>query len=460
MTASDDTFAFVRVSKLRSRNAIAAASRHARGDDVASQKRRRPDATLRAYGATMTPDGELTTAMIQPRQTAGIGTDYGAAFDNFRKVTGARHRKGTPVAMHMIVGVSPAFFGDSDPHDPENPQVQELTIAAYTWAKRNLGGVWAVRYDVDEQGSGVVDVLCSPTSEYAPGRHQTKPSPWISIATALKKLSVRYNQRKSYSALQDSWAEHAAGTLDPTIRRGLPKEITGREHLSPEEYGESKDRQRREEAEHERKVKALKAEKEAGEQELARQKAEREKEAQEQELRHRQLTRAVEDALHRARDKEAAALQKARAAEDLHKEAKALATRLAAWERDLNERAAVAWETWSDEDVTDVARLPLKRAMEPGLRKVIRAMRHESRRRGFDYRDGSLLPPASDERPHEGRTSRLDLSGAAKPQTAVPDIMEAARQRAPKPRRPRMGVRRGGGQDPSPEEVFGRRDGR
>ena len=460
MTASDDTFAFVRVSKLRSRNAIAAASRHARGDDVASQKRRRPDATLRAYGATMTPDGELTTAMIRPRQAAGIGTDYGAAFDNFRKVTGARHRKGTPVAMHMIVGVSPAFFGDSDPHDPENPQVQELTRAAYTWAKRNLGGVWAVRYDVDEQGSGVVDVLCSPTVEYAPGRHRGKPSPWISVATALRKLAARYKQRKSYSALQDSWAEHAAATLDPRIRRGQPKEITGRAHLSPEEYGESRDKHQRELAEGERKVKALKAEREQELRELDRQKADAQEKVAQEKHRHRQLTQAVEDALQRARMKEAAALQKARAAEDLHKEAKALATRLAAWERDLNERAAVAFETWSDEDVIDVARLPLKRAMEPGLRKIIRAMRHESRRRGFDYRDGSLLPPASDERPHEGRTSRLDLSGAAKPKTAAADIMEAARQRAPKPRRPRMAIRRGGGQDPSPEEVFGRRDGR
>ena len=461
MTASDSSapFAFVRVSKLRSPSEIAAASRHARGDDVASQKRRRGDATLRAYGATMTPDGEMTTAMIQPREAAGVGTDYRAAFDTYCKTTGARHRRGSPLAMHMIVGVSPNWI-DGDPHDPHNPQVQDLVQAAYTWAKRNLGGVWAVRYDVDEQGSGVVDVLCSPTVEYAPGRHRGKPSRWISVATALRKLAARYKRRKSYSALQDSWSEHAAATLDPRIRRGQPKAITGREHLSPEEYGESRDKHQRELAAHERKVSALKAELDGQEQELARQKAEREAAAQEQELRHRQLTQAVEDALQRARMKEAAALQKARAAEDLHKEAKALATRLAAWERDLNERAAVAFETWSDEDVIDVARLPLKRAMEPGLRKIIRAMRHESRRRGFDYRDGSLLPPASDERPHEGRTSRLDLSGAAKPKTAAADIMEAARQRAPKPRRPRMAIRRGGGQDPSPEEVFGRRDGR
>ena len=41
----------------------------------------------------------------------------------------------------------------------------------------------------------------------------------------------------SYSALQDSWHEYARRRLSPDIERGLPKAETGREHLSPEDYG-------------------------------------------------------------------------------------------------------------------------------------------------------------------------------------------------------------------------------
>lgn len=105
--------------------------------------------------------------------------------------------------------------------------------------------------------------------------------------------------------------------------------------------------------------------------------------------------------------------------------------------------------------------------------RIIESAKHEARRIIAKAKDILADAPGAarwlrergageraSERPIESPPSRLDLSGAAKPKTAAADIMEAARQRAPKPRRPRMGVRRGGGQDPSPEEVFGRRDGR
>jgi hypothetical protein len=51
-------------------------------------------------------------------------------------------------------------------------------------------------------------------------------------------------ERNEYSALQTSWADWCRDTLDAGIVRGTRKEITRRQHLSPETYGAVMDKAR------------------------------------------------------------------------------------------------------------------------------------------------------------------------------------------------------------------------
>jgi hypothetical protein len=48
-------------------------------------------------------------------------------------------------------------------------------------------------------------------------------------------VAYRYKSKRAYAAVQDAWAECAAG-LDPRIKRGKPKSETGREHLAVPQF--------------------------------------------------------------------------------------------------------------------------------------------------------------------------------------------------------------------------------
>jgi len=62
----------------------------------------------------------------------------------------------------MLCVVSPEWLAETgDPRDPENPRVKELFKASKEWAEEKFGPgcVIASRMDMDEAGSGVVDVF-------------------------------------------------------------------------------------------------------------------------------------------------------------------------------------------------------------------------------------------------------------------------------------------------------------
>ncbi|OSP52880.1 hypothetical protein, partial [Pseudoruegeria sp. SK021] len=100
---------------------------------------------------------------------------------------------------------------------------------------------FGARLDLDEAGGAVVDLMISPVRE-------SRGKPVISTQKALKELKEATGERNEYSALQTSWADWSRAHLDHRIERGTRKEITRRQHLSPETYGLVKDQARSEAA--------------------------------------------------------------------------------------------------------------------------------------------------------------------------------------------------------------------
>ena len=272
---------FVRCVKMKDMRAIAAAGRHAWGADQKAVARRRPDAVYRCLVYTPA-DGEfhelepapqpekdgdeadredapqleadpveeairklqrMAAFEEEPEEPEPLPlpalVDYPALFRAFKAETGASERSKTTLALHFLVGVSPSWI-EGDPHDPDNAAVRDLVRAAAAWVEGEFGErPWAVRYDTDERGAGIVDILLSPTSIYRNGRGPERR--WISTNKSLEALRERYDTEKSYEALQDSWTAYAQAHLDPDFERGKP----GGTHRSPEAFGAAMDAERK-----------------------------------------------------------------------------------------------------------------------------------------------------------------------------------------------------------------------
>lgn len=170
----------------------------------------------------------------------GGGADYVTAFKEHKK----RHaitseRKGAALAQHLLVGVSPGWLEEAgDPRDTANPRVQQLVAEAKAWAESWMGegAVWAVRYDTDEKGAGVVDILASPIRTQ---HHKTgKSKPAISVRKANAELAEKHDLPNAFQAMQTDWAEWSQSRLDPQLQRGRPKSETDREHVPPDVYAD------------------------------------------------------------------------------------------------------------------------------------------------------------------------------------------------------------------------------
>ena len=209
---------------------IQSAEAHAKRQDLTSQNRQDEGRSHEAnYFWSKVGDG-----------LENGGADYAAAFREHKRQKGVKsERKGAAIGQHLLVGVSPEWLAETgDPRDLNNERVQAVIEQAKAWAESWMGegAVWAVRYDTDEKGAGVVDILASPVREGRAGRG--KPKPQISINKAKTELQERVGAKNSYEAMQTHWAEWAQKTLDPSLQRGQPKEETRREHLYPEEFKE------------------------------------------------------------------------------------------------------------------------------------------------------------------------------------------------------------------------------
>lgn len=235
-------FAFVRNlrtdggANLKTYAQIGSAERHAKRQDLAGPRRQREkDGHHRNLFWSCLGDG-----------LADGGADYARAFKYHKSLHGVKsERKGAALGLHLLVGVSPEWLaGTGDPRDTANPRVQQLVAEAKAWAESWMGpgAVWAVRYDTDEFGAGVVDVLASPVRMNGAGTGKQKPQ--ISVNKALQELHASHpGEKTSYAAMQTSWAEYAQARLDPALQRGNPD--ANRPHLPPDAFKAAAEQARR-----------------------------------------------------------------------------------------------------------------------------------------------------------------------------------------------------------------------
>ena len=216
---------------------MAAMAMHARGEGDRAEARRRPDATIRAMATATIPGGKLSPPKAIKVGEDSPAVDYRAAWRNHVEARGAGLRANANMGLHLLVGVSPDWIAaEGDRHDPGNPRNVQLFTEARRWAQKELGGVFGVRMDFDEKGAGVVDVFAAPIREQ--GRKGARRN-FVGVSQALDELAARNGRVKTYEALQDSWAAWAKRELSPEIERGRPTAETGRQHLTPEGYGQA-----------------------------------------------------------------------------------------------------------------------------------------------------------------------------------------------------------------------------
>lgn len=236
----------------KGRNGIASAESHAKREDPVAKSRvvrpSDPIAWSKANGLTV----QKVLEKGQPPQDVVCGPlDYVEAFKAHKRKMGAGERKGADLGMEFKAVVSPAWLAETgDPRDRKNPRVGQLMIEAAKWAESwgGKGAVWAVRYDTDEKGAGVVDLFMSPVREQ---RHKNGSSKVvISCRKAKEELLATERAldpeiRTSGAAMQSSWARWCQQTLDPRIERGQPKAETGRDHVHADIYAKTADEARR-----------------------------------------------------------------------------------------------------------------------------------------------------------------------------------------------------------------------
>ena len=216
----------IRVNKITSIAQLRGQSLHAQRHDETGKARVR--------------EGAVPGAGLAWSKLDGNARDYLAAFKVHKAETGAGERKGAPLALQAICVVSPEWVEKAgDLHDPENPHNRQLFEEARAWAENwsGKGAVFASRLDLDEKGGAVVDLLVAPVRE-------SRGKPVISTNKALVELKAATGERTEYAALQTSWADWCGEKLDPEIVRGTRKEITQRQHVSPETYGAMLDKAR------------------------------------------------------------------------------------------------------------------------------------------------------------------------------------------------------------------------
>lgn len=238
--------AFVRCNKVPDADDLARLANHGRGLGKTAVERRLEDL----------PDDAPRAVFFRRRfkpWLGGVGcdipqADLKAALEDHKTKHGAVHRKGTMHCMNFIVGVSSAFL-DIDPDDPharrdwrKNKRVRKLVESAIQWADHEFGirpengkngvpAVFAARLDLDETGTGNVDLFLAPIR---PNKRSGKL--FVNCNAAKAEFAERHGHYKSmsYRAMQDSWTAFASKRLEHAFERGEAVEVSGRKHESPE----------------------------------------------------------------------------------------------------------------------------------------------------------------------------------------------------------------------------------
>ena len=235
-------FAFARARLVATVQALRRLAEHGARQNASAVARKRPDADdeRRAIGWAL---DQKTSWIASPAPEPGPlppVCDYVRAFKARKEAAGARERKGSAVALHVLLGVSPAWCEETGAlHDLGNERVKALYRAAQAWGDRTFdkGATIAVRMDFDEAGGGVVDLLIVPVHDLRLGKAKTG-SPTVSVTRGLTRLAEKHGKqpREAMVALQDDWVVFAQEQLDPALERGTPARVSGRRHVPPDEY--------------------------------------------------------------------------------------------------------------------------------------------------------------------------------------------------------------------------------
>lgn len=216
-------FAAIRCKRLRSIAMLVAAEKHARREDQSCQRRL-------AEGNHMFAGRTADNLVWSP---SGDPLAIYDAFKQRKKEARASERKGSALGLHLLAVVSPELIKEAgDLHDPDNPVNQRVFEQAKTWAEQEFGegSLIHARMDMDEKGGGVVDLVVVPVHQKTI-RGKTKNI--ISTRKALADVSDRWGDYRSFSALQNSFADFARKNIDERIVRGVPKEISDALHYEP-----------------------------------------------------------------------------------------------------------------------------------------------------------------------------------------------------------------------------------
>ena len=254
-------FAYTRHIKLKTRHDVAKMENHARRIGQLAQKRRVREGP-RWIGAVFHPTRDRGEPLrkLEGSTAADIRWAYDA-----QVATLTPGRKSGYAAHHFLIGISSEWIAEAgNVHDPKNPRVKALLASAREWVQKEFGGVIHARYDVDEAGSGVVDVIAVSARSYRQGRER-RPSYKVANGKSMEEFRQRINKPKiealerelgrepkaeelkaakthrSYVACQDSWVAFARETLGYQFLRGRPREETLAKHMRPEEYGRMQD---------------------------------------------------------------------------------------------------------------------------------------------------------------------------------------------------------------------------
>lgn len=172
---------------------------------------------------------------------AGInsgGCDIWDSFKAHKADTGAVERGGASLALHMLIGVSREWLEEDGrkPNSEENDRIQMLFKEAKAWVESwaGDGSVIHTRFDLDERGSGNVDVVVVPARlQRRKTRKKAATKEVLTISTRMAKEELRksLDARTSGQAMQTSWNAWCKERLDLRIARGTSKDKTQREHI-------------------------------------------------------------------------------------------------------------------------------------------------------------------------------------------------------------------------------------
>lgn len=214
-------YAIFRVQQLRTVDDLHAATRHGRREDNGTH-----------YDVERT---QFNWHWAANRVIAPI--DWATGVENAISRLGAKCRKGSALAAEIFVGVSPEYFLPETPdgHFDMDRVAEWANLNMTVFYKRFGRAVVGARLDLDE-GSPHMSICVVPTYEKVTKHTKTTV---VSYRKIFGGESIK-EARENMTAWQDWYARQMAPL---GLSRGIPKRLTGRSHLSHQQYARKKRRE-------------------------------------------------------------------------------------------------------------------------------------------------------------------------------------------------------------------------